>query len=69
MASRMHIHYSFEREQGHTHVNRWLLLDISMPIVLRPLRPAIISKFDKENVRTMSAVKQYAEAHPDGVTG
>jgi hypothetical protein len=37
-----------------------------MPIIVRPLRSVIISKFDKENVRTMAAVKQYAETHsPD----
>jgi len=26
-------------------------------------RPAITSRFDKENLRTMAAVKRYAEAH------
>ncbi len=61
----VHIHYSFERQGEATRVNRWLILDIGMPIFFRPLRRAIISRFDKENLRTMSAVKQYAEAHPD----
>jgi hypothetical protein len=65
----VHIHYSFERENDGTRVNRWLVLDIKMPIVLRPLRSLIVRSFDKENVRTMAAVKAYAEAHPDGVLG
>jgi hypothetical protein len=30
-----------------------------------PLRGLIIRSFDKENVRTMEALKTYAEAHPD----
>jgi hypothetical protein len=57
----VHIHYSFEPDGDHTVVNRWLVLDVAMPIVLRPLRRAIISSFDKENLRTMAAVKKYAE--------
>jgi len=60
----VHIHYSFEDEAGGTRVNRWLVLDITMPLVVRPLRAAITSRFDKENVRTMAAVKAYAEANP-----
>jgi hypothetical protein len=34
--------------------------------VFRPLRPLITANFDKENLRTMAALKAYAEAHPDG---
>ena len=60
----MHIHYSFEKEGAATLVTRWLVLDLTMPVIFRPLRPAIISRFDEENVRTLSALKQYAEAHP-----
>lgn len=64
----VYIHYSFERaDHGTTDVTRWLVLDFTMPIVFRPLRRLIIKAFDEENVRTMAAVKQYAEAHPDGV--
>jgi hypothetical protein len=37
-----------------------------MPILFRPLRALIIKGFDDENVRTMAAVKQYAEAHSAG---
>jgi hypothetical protein len=62
----VHIHYSFEpmHVQGQpTSVNRWLVLDIAMPVILRPLRPAITSAFDKENLRTLAAVKRRAEAH------
>jgi uncharacterized protein YndB with AHSA1/START domain len=59
----VHIHYSFEHYDTGTVVNRWLILDIRMPVVFRPLRPVITARFDKENVRTMAAVKQYAEAH------
>ena len=59
----VHIHYSLEAEDDHTRVTRWLVLDVTMPAVLRPLRPLITSAFDKENVRTMAALKQYAEAH------
>jgi hypothetical protein len=34
-----------------------------MPAVLRPLRRLITAAFDNENVRTIAALKQYAEAH------
>jgi hypothetical protein len=60
----VHIHYSFERHDRGTQVTRWLVLDITMPILFRPLRRLIIRSFDDENVRTMAAVKNYAEAHP-----
>ncbi len=64
----VHIHYSFEWEGQSTLVNRWLVLDITMPGILRPLRRLITENlFEKENVRTMDAVKKYAEAHPEGV--
>jgi uncharacterized protein YndB with AHSA1/START domain len=63
----VHIHYAFEPESADTRVQRWLVLDISMPIVVRPLRPAIIKRFDEENVRTLAALKQYAETHREGV--
>jgi len=64
----VHIHYSFEQEQAGTVVNRWLVLDFRMPVAFRPLRPLITGAFDKENLRTMATVKQYAEAHAgDGV--
>jgi len=64
----VHIHYSFEQDQTGTVVNRWLILDFSMPAAFRPLRSVITTQFDKENLRTMAAVKQYAEAHAsDGV--
>jgi hypothetical protein len=56
------IHYSLEAGEGGTVVTRWLVLDVTMPVVLRPLRPLIITSFDKENVRTMAALKRYAEA-------
>ena len=59
----VHIHYSFEQENDSTRVSRWLVLDITMPIIIRPLRRLILSSFDKENLRTMAAVKKYAEAH------
>jgi uncharacterized protein YndB with AHSA1/START domain len=66
----VHIHYSFEEEHPGTVVNRWLILDFSMPVIFRPLRRAITSRFDEENLRTMAAVKQYAEAHAgDSVPG
>jgi uncharacterized protein YndB with AHSA1/START domain len=58
----VHIHYSFEEEEQGTLVNRWLVLDIAMPALLRPLRGLIIGAFDKENIRTMDAVKRHAEA-------
>src|ERR1700722_16271685 len=59
----VHIHYSFEPDQAGTRVSRWLVLDVAMPTLLPPLRRLIVSRFDKENVRTMDAVKKYAEAH------
>jgi hypothetical protein len=60
----VHIHYSFEPEDDGTLVSRWLVLDVIMPIALRPLRFAITSSFDKENLRTMAAVKEFAEHDP-----
>jgi hypothetical protein len=65
----VHIHYSLEAEAvaegaaGSTVVTRWLVLDIAMPLVFRPVRPLVTASFDRENVRTMAALKQYAEAH------
>jgi len=60
----VHIHYSFERDDRGTQVTRWLVLDITMPILFRPLRRLIVRSFDDGNVRTMAAVKKYADAHP-----
>jgi hypothetical protein len=57
------IHYSLEQGSDDTTVTRWLVLDVSMPFLLRPLRRAITNRFDRENVRTMGALKAYAEAH------
>jgi hypothetical protein len=57
----VHIHYSLEAENGGTVVTRWLVLDVTMPVVFRLLRPLVTASFDKENVRTMAALKQYAE--------
>ena len=57
----VHIHYSLEPEGAVTQVTRWLVLDIDMPAVLRPLRRLITATFDKENLRTMAALRQYAE--------
>jgi hypothetical protein len=62
----VHIHYSFERDSAGTQATRWLVLDITMPVLFRPLRRLMIKSFDDENVRTMAAVKSYAEAHPNG---
>jgi uncharacterized protein YndB with AHSA1/START domain len=59
----VHIHYSFEAENGGTRVSRWLVLDLAMPLVARTLRGAITAQFDKENIRTIAALKQYAELH------
>jgi hypothetical protein len=47
-------------------VCRWLVLDISMPRLFRPLRRLILSSFDKENLRTMAAMKKYAETQSGG---
>jgi hypothetical protein len=62
-----YIHYSFEPDGTGAQVTRWLVLDITMPMVLLPLRRLIIKSFDDENLRTMAAVKSYAEAHPNGI--
>jgi uncharacterized protein YndB with AHSA1/START domain len=59
----VHIHYSLEGEDGGTRVTRWLVLDFRMPIAFRLLRPLVTMNFNQENVRTMAALKQYAEAH------
>jgi hypothetical protein len=64
----VHIHYSFEQAGQATLVTRWLVLDFAMPMGFRPLRPAITARFNQENLRTMAAVKRYAEAQAgDGV--
>jgi hypothetical protein len=60
----VHIHYSLEAGDGGTVVTRWLVLDIAMPLVFRPIRPVVTAGFDKENLRTMAALKRYAEARP-----
>jgi hypothetical protein len=65
----VNIHYSFEPEHEGTHVRRWLVLDMEMPVYSRPLRRLIVSSFDRENLRTMAAVKQYAEAHRGAMPG
>ncbi len=66
----VHIHYSLEPEDTCTAVTRWLVLDISIPAPFRPLRRVITARFDKENLRTMAAVRHYAEAHAnEGVSG
>ena len=57
----VHIHYAIEREDGGTRVDRWLVLDVNMPRILRPVRSALISKFDKENERTLAVLKRHAE--------
>jgi hypothetical protein len=46
-------------------VTRWLVLDVSMPLILRPLRRAITSSFERENQRTMAALQTYARAYSD----
>jgi hypothetical protein len=51
------------RSPWHRTVTRWLVLDIALPIFFRPLRPLVTRSFDKENVRTMAALKAYAEAN------
>ena len=58
----VHIHYSLEQQDSETVVSRWLVLDVKMPLVFRPLRPLVTASFDQENLRTMTALKQYAEA-------
>ena len=60
----VHIHYSLEPDGAGTELSRWLVLDFTMPPLLRPLRRVVITRFDEENVRTLAALKQYAERHP-----
>jgi hypothetical protein len=40
-----------------------LILDIAIPAIARPLRGLIVRSFDNETLRTVAAVKTYAEAH------
>jgi uncharacterized protein YndB with AHSA1/START domain len=61
----VHVHYTLEPEDGGTRVERWLILDVAVPLPLRPLRAAVTSRFDKENVRLLAALKQYAERAGD----
>jgi uncharacterized protein YndB with AHSA1/START domain len=58
----VHIHYSFEHDDGGTELTRWLVLDITMPLITRPVRRLITSSFDTENIRVLAALKEYAEA-------
>jgi uncharacterized protein YndB with AHSA1/START domain len=60
------IHYSLEAHDSITGVTRWLILDITMPAITRPLRRLITASFDRENLRTMAALKHHAEAQPSG---
>ena len=62
----VNIHYSLEPRDRVTQVTRWLVLDITMPAVLRPLRRLITSGFHKENLRAMAVLRDYAEAQPPG---
>jgi hypothetical protein len=59
-----HIHYSIEPSGERTQVYRWLVLDVRMPLILRPFRAAIILAFHRENLRTMAALKAFAESKP-----
>lgn len=64
----VHIHYALETEDDVTRVDRWIVMDIDMPRILRPLRAILISKFNQENERTMAALKRHAETRsPDPV--
>ncbi|GAA4383612.1 SRPBCC family protein [Tsukamurella soli] len=64
----VNIHYAFEAaEDQQTDVSRWLLLTITMPVLLLPARRVIVSRFDRENVRTMRAVEAHFPA--DGTGG
>jgi hypothetical protein len=65
----VHIHYSIEVAGASTRVSRWLLLDIDIAAILRPLCPLITTRFDKENVRTMAVLASYASAHAGGPVG
>jgi hypothetical protein len=66
----VHIHYAIEAWDPPTgqpaEVTRWLVLDAMMPAATRPLWSLVTSAFDKENTRTMAALKHYAEAQSDG---
>lgn len=64
----VHIHYSLEPGGAGTELSRWLVLDFTMPVLLRPLRRVVTTRFDEENVRTLAALKQYAEAEPAAAT-
>ena len=55
----VHIHYSFAEKDGGTLVQRWLLLEIRLPLVLLPVKGVIVRRFDAENVRTMDAVARH----------
>lgn len=65
----VHVQYSFEPEDAGTRVSRWLVLDIAMPALARPPRRLILASFDKENLRTMAAVRKYAEAYTGDAAG
>jgi hypothetical protein len=58
----VHIHYSLEPGGNATGITRWLVLDLALPAALRTLRRLVTPSFDKENLRTMTARRQYAQA-------
>jgi hypothetical protein len=49
----VHIHYSFEQDGAGTQVTRWLVVDITMPMLFRSLRRLIIKSFDARPDATM----------------
>jgi hypothetical protein len=66
----VHIHYSIEAANPPTgeltEVTRRLALDAVMPAVTRPFWPLVTAAFDKENTRTLAALRRYAEAQSAG---
>ena len=58
----VHIHSPSSGRTAKTSVSRWLVLDIAMPTTVRPLRKQITPGLTRDNVRTMAAVKDYAES-------
>jgi uncharacterized protein YndB with AHSA1/START domain len=57
------IRYTFEPKDGGTFVDRRLVLTINLSGLLKITQPFILHAFRKENVRTLAALKRFAEEH------
>jgi len=63
----INVHYTFTQEGDSTHVLRALELSLETPGLARLLAPLIRHKFNVENRRILTALKDYAERQSTGL--